>query len=83
MKETVQAYVLMNIVLGHTDAVLAQLREIHEATRIAVTTGGYDIVMLLEVNNLEELYEVTVNRIHKIPGIKQTSTAVVEKMISV
>ncbi len=73
----------MNVELGHTDAVLTQLREIHEATRIAVTTGGYDIVMLLEVSDLEALYEVTIKRIHKIPGIRQTITAVVEKMISV
>ncbi|MHA2379452.1 MAG: Lrp/AsnC ligand binding domain-containing protein [Candidatus Thorarchaeota archaeon] len=81
MTDTVRAYVLMEIEIGHTDRVVEQLKEIHEATRVAVTTGVYDIVVLLEVENLEVLYEITVNRIHKIPGIRDTSTAVVEKMI--
>jgi DNA-binding Lrp family transcriptional regulator len=39
--------------------------------------------MLLETSSLEELYDITVHRIHTIAGIKETSTAVVEKMISV
>ncbi len=77
------AYVLMTIQLGHTDEVLRELREIDEAIRIAVTTGEYDVVMLVDVDSLEALYEITVNRIHKIPGIEETTTAVVEKMISV
>ena len=73
----------MTIQLGRTDNVLRELREIDEAIRIAVTTGEYDIVMLVDVESLEALYEITVNRIHKIPGIEETTTAVVEKMISV
>ncbi len=81
LTETVRAYVLMEIEIGHTDKVLEQLKSIDEATRVAVTTGVYDIVMLLEVENLEALYEITVNRIHRIPGIRDTSTAVVERMI--
>lgn len=73
----------MTIQLGRTDEVLKGLREIDEAVRIAVTTGEYDVVMLIDVDSLEALYEITVNRIHKIPGIEETTTAVVEKMISV
>jgi DNA-binding Lrp family transcriptional regulator len=82
MTKKIQAYILMELELGHTDEVVKQLSAIEEATRIAVATGVYDIVMLLEVNDLEELYDITVHRIHSIPGIKDTSTAVVEKMIS-
>ena len=82
MMKKVQAYVLMEIELGHTDEVVSKLKAIDQATRVAVTTGVYDIVVLLEVNDLEELYDITVHRIHTIPGIKETSTAVVEKMIS-
>ncbi len=82
MTDDVLAYVLMRIKLGFTDQVLERLREIDEAVRIAVTTGEYDVVILLEVRNLEALYDITVNRIHKIEGIEETTTAVVEKMIS-
>ena len=83
MTESILSYILMEIEIGMTDHVVDQLRHIEQATRVAVTTGGYDIVVLLETKDLEELYEITVNRIHKISGIKETTTAVVEKMISV
>ena len=83
MTNTVQAYILMSIEIGRTDEVLTELKAIDEATRVAVTTGEYDIVVLVEVADLEALYEITVNRIHKIPGIAETTTAVVEKMISI
>ncbi len=83
MADTVQAYVLMEIEIGKTDDVVEHLRKIPQATKIAVTTGGYDIVVLLEVANLEELYDITVHHIHTAPGIKETQTAVVEKMMTI
>ncbi|MGY5853175.1 MAG: Lrp/AsnC ligand binding domain-containing protein [Candidatus Thorarchaeota archaeon] len=83
MTDTVQAYILMVVEIGKTDEVLTELKTIDEAVRVAVTTGEYDIVVLVEVPDLEGLYEITVNRIHKIPGIAETTTAVVEKMISI
>lgn len=76
------AYILMEIEMGQTDEVLQELRKIEEATKISVTTGEYDIVVLLEVPTLEALYDITVKRIHVIPGIKETTTAVVEKIIT-
>jgi DNA-binding Lrp family transcriptional regulator len=83
MNESILSYILMEIEIGMTDHVVDELRHIEQAIRIAVTTGGYDIVMLIETQSLEELYDITVHRIHTISGIKETSTAVVEKMISV
>jgi DNA-binding Lrp family transcriptional regulator len=83
MTEKVLAYILMDLELGRTDDVVEALRKIDEATAVAVTTGNYDVVVLLETKNLEELYEITVQKIHKIPGIKETQTAVVEKMMRI
>jgi DNA-binding Lrp family transcriptional regulator len=82
MAKKIQAYILMEIEIGRTDEVIEKLTAINEATRVAVTTGVYDVVVLLEVEDLESLYDITVHRIHSISGIKETSTAVVEKMIS-
>jgi DNA-binding Lrp family transcriptional regulator len=73
----------MDVELGKTDEIVESIRKIDEVTNVAVTTGNYDVVVLLETNSLEELYEITVQKIHKIPGIKETQTAVVEKMIRV
>ena len=83
MSDNVKAYVLMEIEIGMTDHVVEHLRKIPQATKIAITTGGYDIVVLLEVESLEQLYDITVHHIHNSPGIKDTQTAVVEKMMTV
>ena len=83
MTDKVHAYILMDVELGKTDEIVESIRKIDEVTNVAVTTGNYDVVVLLETNSLEELYEITVQKIHKIPGIKETQTAVVEKMIRV
>lgn len=83
MTDKVLSYVLMEVEIGKTDDVVDELRKIDEATTVAVTTGRYDIVVLLETQNLEELYEITVRGIHKIPGIKETQTAVVEKIMKI
>ena len=83
MADKVLAYVLMEIELGKTDEVIDALRKIDEATTVSVTTGSYDVVVLLETTDLEQLYEITVRKIHKIPGIKETQTAVVEKIMTV
>ena len=82
MGENIQAYILMTTEIGSTNEVLNSLKEITEATRIAVTTGQFDIVVLLEIPNLEALYNITFEQIHKISGIVETTTMVVEKMIS-
>ena len=83
MTEKVLAYILMDIELGMTEKVVEALQKIDEATSVAVTTGGYDIVVLLETTTLEELYDITVRKIHTISGIRDTHTAVVEKIMTV
>lgn len=83
MADKVHAYILMDVELGKTDEIVESIRKIDEVTNVAVTTGNYDVVVLLETDSLEELYEITVQKIHRIPGIKETQTAVVEKMIRV
>ncbi|MEM2142649.1 MAG: Lrp/AsnC ligand binding domain-containing protein [Candidatus Thorarchaeota archaeon] len=76
----ITVYILMKIEIGKTEQVLERLRSILEATKIAVVTGIYDIIVRLEVQDLDELYNITL-KIHSIPGIRETSTAVVEKML--
>jgi DNA-binding Lrp family transcriptional regulator len=83
MTKNIQAYILMTTQIGSTNDVLHHLQDIEEATRIAVTTGHYDIVVLLEVPDLEALYDITIEKIHQIKGIVETTTMVVEKMISI
>jgi len=80
MEQSIQAYVLMDIEIGQLDKVVEQLRLIEQANKISVVTGHFDIIMRLEVKSLEELYNITIEKIHVIPGIRETTTAVIEKI---
>ena len=78
---TVSAYIFFDVKLGHTQDVLDQLRTISCITKVAVVTGEWDIVARIEVESLEELYQITSEKIHMIEGILDTQTAVIEKEI--
>ncbi len=75
----ISAYILITVELGKTQAVLDGLRNILQVTCVSVTTGIYDIIVRIDTESLERLYEITVNEVHKIDGIVSTTTAVIEK----
>ena len=76
---SVAAYILMSVHLGKTQDVISELRNIPQITRVAVVTGEWDVVARIEVENLEELYNITSDRVHLIKGISETQTAIIEK----
>lgn len=76
----IRAYIMITVDLKKMSAILKQLRKIKEISKIFVTAGEYDLIARVEVNTLEELYEVT-EKIHEISGILKTITHVVEKEI--
>ncbi|NHJ40583.1 MAG: Lrp/AsnC family transcriptional regulator [Asgard group archaeon] len=77
-KETLRAYILMNIKLGSTNNVLAKLKQIPGITSIAVITGEYDVIVRLETNSFEEMFDRTQD-IHLIDGIEETTTSIIQK----
>ena len=77
----ISAYIFIKVAIGKLQDVVEKLREIGCAESIAVTTGEFDIVLRVKVKDLEELYDVTTNKIHKIDGIISTLTHIIEKEI--
>ena len=78
---TVSAYIFFIVDLGKTQEVVNALREIPNIVNVAVVTGEYDIVVRIIVENLEELFHVTTDKIHMIEGISETQTSVIEKEV--
>ena len=76
---TVSAYIFFIVDLGKTQEVVNALREIPNFVNVAVVTGEYDIVARILVEDLEELFHVTTEKIHMIEGISDTQTSVIEK----
>lgn len=78
---TVSAYIFFIVDLGKTQEVVNALREIPNIVNVAVVTGEYDIVVKIIIEDLEELFHVTTEKIHMIEGISETQTSVIEKEV--
>ena len=76
---TVSAYIFFEIELGKTQDVVKELRKIPNIVRVAIVTGEYDVIARINVENLEELFQITTKDIHMIEGISDIQTAVIEK----
>jgi len=78
----ISAYILINVKIGFIEKVMEDLKKIRNVKSVAITAGLYDLVVRVEVETLEELFQLT-NKIHEIEGIERTNTHVIEKEISV
>ncbi len=74
---TVTAYIFCKVEMGRIQQVVDMFRKIEVATSVAVTTGEYDVIVRVKLPDLEALYELTVNQVCKIPGLEETTTALV------
>lgn len=75
----VSAFIMIKVFMGHIQNVVDALRELEAATSLTVTTGEFDIIARFDLPNLEALYDLTVNKIGKIPGLESITTSVIEK----
>ncbi len=76
--EQVKAYIMLSVKLGKTSDVLAKLKQIPNVTSVAVITGEYDIIVRIETETMDEMYNRT-QEIHLIDGILETNTSVIQK----
>lgn len=77
----IKAYILINTKVGGTNRIVKELQKI-KLQSIAVVAGDFDIIAKVEVENFDELFEVT-DSIQAVEGISKTTTQVIEKEISV
>ncbi len=68
----IRAYLLIEATPGSGNAVLAAVRELPATLQADRVTGPYDVIVVLESDNLAELGDVLHNRIQAIPGITRT-----------
>jgi DNA-binding Lrp family transcriptional regulator len=77
----INAYILIAMQPGDSEKAIAAMRKIEKIAKISVVAGDYDIVVRTQVENLEDLLRVT-DKIQLIPGVKKTTTQVIEKEIA-
>jgi DNA-binding Lrp family transcriptional regulator len=70
----VQAYILIQTEVGKARDVAAAISQIEGVTRVDAVTGPYDVVVLSEARNVDELGKMIVSQVQLVSGITRTLT---------
>jgi len=69
-----KAYVLIETAVGKTKDVLKYLGQVKGIREADAVTGEYDIVAVIEAEDLNSIGELVTGNIHTIGGIQRTTT---------
>ena len=72
-----EAIVMVNVDIGKEDEVFNKLLELPEVKEIYMVYGVYDLVVILETENMDAMRTLITQKIRKIPGVKSTITSIV------
>jgi len=73
----VQAYILIQAEVGKSRDVATAIRDIPGVVRVDAVTGPYEVVVLGEGPDMDELGRLVVGRIQLVPGITRTVTCTI------
>jgi DNA-binding Lrp family transcriptional regulator len=73
----ITAMVLVNVEQGEWAQVREQLVQLPGFEYLAVTSGGFDFVVLVRVHDVAQLRDVVLHRLHRIRAVKSTQTVFV------
>ncbi|MEV0270924.1 MAG: Lrp/AsnC ligand binding domain-containing protein [Hamadaea sp.] len=76
----VHAYILIQTEVGRARDVAAEIEEIPGVVRVDAVTGPYDVVVLTESPNVDELGRLIISKVQAVPGITRTLTCSVVKL---
>ena len=70
----VQAYILIQTEVGKAREVALAIKGLSGVVRVDAVTGPYDVVVLTEARNVDELGKMIVSNVQLVPGITRTLT---------
>lgn len=70
----VQAYILVQSNVGRSAEVALAIREIPGVTVSEGVTGPYDVIVRAEAETVDELGQLVVAQVQRVPGITRTVT---------
>jgi|TARA_Y100001001_G_scaffold98656_1_gene96459 DNA-binding Lrp family transcriptional regulator len=73
---TTKAYLLIETAVGKTRDVAGMLREIDGINIVDVVTGPYDIIAVIDGDDMAVVGNVVTERIHTVSGVVRTVTCV-------
>ena len=78
----IKAYILVRARVGKLENILREAKRIENVENISVVAGDVDLIIKVKVDDLEKLMKLT-DKLQLIDGVKQTTTYVIEKEISI
>jgi DNA-binding Lrp family transcriptional regulator len=73
-EKPMKAYVLINTRPGDLRDVVRQLRRLEGVKEANMTFGPYDVVAVLQADDLQHLGEMIASQVQPIPGVLETLT---------
>lgn len=68
------AFVLIETAVGKTKEVVNALSKMKGVKSVNTVTGPYDIITLIEAENLNDIGDLITGKIHDVEGISRTVT---------
>ncbi|MDD4873805.1 MAG: Lrp/AsnC ligand binding domain-containing protein [Dehalococcoidales bacterium] len=72
-----KAFVLIETAVGKTKTVVISMQKIEGVKSVDTVTGPYDIIAIVEAENLNDVGDIITGRIHTVDGISRTVTCLV------
>ena len=71
---TAKAFILVETAVGKNKEVVALLSRLEGVKSVDTVTGPYDIIAVVEGENLNDIGDLITGKIHPVPGIIRTVT---------
>jgi DNA-binding Lrp family transcriptional regulator len=71
-----KAYLLLETAVGKTREVAQQLRSVQHVQAVDVVTGPYDIIAVVDADDINTIGEIVTSKIHIISGVVRSVTCV-------
>ena len=71
-----RAYILIETQVGRSRDTVSQLRSLDGVSSADIITGMFDIIALVEAEDMVAVAEIVTGRVQQIPGVQRTITCV-------
>ena len=69
-----KAFILIETAVGRNKEVVGSIKQIKGVKSVDTVTGPYDVIAIVEAENLNDIGDIVTGKIHPIAGISRTVT---------
>ena len=74
-----KAFILIETAVGKSKEVVASISKLEGVKSVNIVTGPYDVIAIIEAENLNDIGNLVSGKIHPIAGISRTVTCLAIK----